>query len=151
MENATQALIIAAGVLIGVLILSLAVYLGNVMGDYAAATQQKMDEDTIAQFNTEFLKYNGLKDLRIQDIITIKNYALEHNKTYSNYDYTKDRAKENNEYIDVYYDDKDSSQILIFTKNDEELLKQALNKKFTCKVVTSTTTGRVNKIFFIET
>lgn len=150
MENAAQALIIAAGVLVGILILSLAIYLGNVMGNYAAATQQKVDESAIAQFNTEFQKYNGLKDLTIQDIITIKNYALEHNQSYSGYDYTKHRALENNEYIDVYYDDKDSSQILIYTKNDEQLLKQALNKKFTCKVVTNTSTGRVNKIYFTE-
>lgn len=150
MENAAQALIIAAGVLIGVLILSLAVYLGNVMGSYAATTQQKLDESAIVQFNTEFQKYNGLKNLTIQDIITIKNYALEHNKTYAGYDYTKHRALEHNEYIDVYYDDKSSSQILIYKKNDEELLKQALNKKFTCKVVTNASTGRVNKIYFIE-
>lgn len=125
MENASQALIMAAGVLIGVLILSLAIYLGATMGNYAADTQKKIDEHIISEFNTEFLKYDGLTNLKIQDVVTLKNYALESNQKYEGYDYTKDRADDNNEYIDVYYKEKSSSQILIFNKKDEELLERS--------------------------
>lgn len=163
MENATQALLIAAGVLIGVLILSLAVFLFSFMGGHAAEIQNKIDEDEIAQFNNKFLKYNGLKNLTMQDIITVKNYALENNKKYDFYNASTDRARDNNDYIDVYYDDNKSRAhtlaALIFNKNDETLLKDELEKveagkkmnRFTCEVEVNSGTGRVNKIYFYET
>ena len=106
MENAAKAFIIAGGVLIGVIILSMTVYLFNLMGRYAAETQSKIDEHQAAQFNDKFLKYAGRTDLTIQDIITVKNYALENNNQVFNYVPTDNayRALDNNEYIDVYYD-----------------------------------------------
>jgi len=80
MENASHALLIAAGVLVGIIILSLGIYLFQVFGGYAETTQQQMSATDIAQFNDKFLKYNGLTNLTIQDVITVKNYALEHNR-----------------------------------------------------------------------
>ena len=44
MENATQALLIGAGVLVGILILSLGIALMNIMGGYAANTQSEISE-----------------------------------------------------------------------------------------------------------
>ena len=46
MENATQALLIGAGVLVGILILSLGVALMNIIGGYAANTQSQIDENS---------------------------------------------------------------------------------------------------------
>ena len=160
MENASQALLIAAGVLIGVLILSLAIYLFSVLGGHAANTQSKIDENQIAQFNDQFLKYSGLTGLTIQDIVTVKNYALESNeKADINYKPSQDRAGDNNDYIDVYYADLKTQAYteaaFILTKKDEELLKAELDKgknsnRFTCEVKVNTNTGRVNKIYFYE-
>lgn len=158
MENASQALLIAAGVLIGVIILSMMVYLFSVFGGYAAQTQSKIDENSVSQFNDKFLKYAGLTNLTIQDVITVKNYALESNKKYSNYN-TSMRAGENNDYIDVYLADTKSQAhtqtALILGEDDEKLLKEEIqvtnSKKITCEVEVNASTGRVNKIYFYRT
>ena len=159
MENASKALIMASGVLIGVIILSMAVYLFNVLGRYVADTQRKIDEDEISQFNDKFLKYNGLTNLTIQDVITVKNYALENNNKYGNYNVSTMRAKNNNDYIDVYLGERKSPSYivlkLILAKDDEELLKTEIqgknDKKITCEVKVNSLTGRVNKIYFYKT
>lgn len=162
MENATQALIIAAGVLVGILILSLAVYLFSIMGGYAANTQKQIEKDEIAQFNSKFLKYDGLKNLTIQDIITVKNYALENNREDGSYNPTSNacRAAENNAYIDVFYAEVEAAahmqSALIMDKEDEQLLSEEIQrindgketKRFTCEVVFNSTSGRVSKIYF---
>lgn len=149
MENATKALIISGGVLVGIIILSLGTYLFFTMGSYMSDTQSDISENVVAQFNNEFLKYNGRKDLGIQDVITVKNFALENNKEDSSYDITK-RAEENNGYIDVYYGKNVNSKTLAFTKDNNELLKTQIDKKFTCTVEINDQTGRVYKIFFYE-
>ena len=147
MENASKALLIGAGVLIGVIILSLAVYLFGVFGRYAEKTQDRITENHITQFNDKFLKYLGLTDLTIQDLITVKNYALENNNQYGIYD-SSIRAANNNEYIDVYYK---NGLALIFDITDEKLLKEELGTKYTCTGVDiNPNTGKVNKILFKE-
>ena len=162
MENASQALLIAAGVLMGILILSLVIYLFSVFGGYAANTQSKIDENDVAQFNQNFLKYSGLTGLTIQDIITVKNYALESNEEHGNYNPNTDRASENNEYIDVYYADSKAAahtaSALILNTQDQTLLENEIEKiksgkgsnRFTCEVTVNRTTGKVSKIYFYE-
>lgn len=146
MENVSQALLTAAGVLIGILILSLGVYLFYTLGGFAANTQNEIQNDRLVQFNSEFLKYESQTNLTIQDVITVKNYALENNNQYTNYNSSIHRANDNNEYVDVYLNGN-----IIFDKKDENLLKQEMGKKFTCKVEISTNTGRVSKVYFSKT
>ena len=59
MENASKALIMAAEILIGVMIISIAVYLFNVLGQYGADTTAEIQESQLQQFNNQFLKYYG--------------------------------------------------------------------------------------------
>jgi len=145
MENATQALLISAGVLIGILILSLGVYLFTTMGGYAAETQEKIDRNNVNKFNDEFLRYSGLNELTIQDVITVKNYALENNKKDGNYNPDVNRASTNNDYIDVFIDGN-----LILKENDQQLLKNKMEKKYTCRVEINSGTGLVNRVHFNE-
>ena len=51
MENASKALLMAAGVLIAVLILSLAVYLFMSFGSESAEFHKQMENDRLNQFN----------------------------------------------------------------------------------------------------
>lgn len=151
MENASQALLIGAGVLIGVIILSMAVYLFGVFGSHSANIQSQIDANQVAQFNDKFLRYAGLTDLTIQDVITVKNYALESNhKVNSNYDYKTCRPGEYNEYIDVWYETA-NRQTLVYKYTDEELLKDNIDSRFTCNVQVNSTTGLVIDICFIRT
>lgn len=147
MENASRALMIAAGVLVGLLILSLAVYLVQIFGDYAADMQSEIAENTLAQFNEKYMKYNGLNNLTIQDVVTVKNNALENNFSYSNYNLSQ-RAGDNNSFIDVFI-----NGTWILGETDEELLKSELednggSTRYSCVVQVNQNTGRVNRIIF---
>ncbi len=57
MENASKALIMAGGVLLGVLLISLAVYLFSSYAEYSSNAYERMEAAQIEQFNAQFLKY----------------------------------------------------------------------------------------------
>lgn len=59
MENASKALIMAAEILLGVMIISIGVYLFATMGEYSATTTAGIEETQIANFNQQFFKYYG--------------------------------------------------------------------------------------------
>lgn len=97
MENATKALFIVAGVLVGMMILSLGVALYYSLQGYISDTQNTMEQNANTQFNTQFLKYINMQPdnsgtityggqryiidfkLRVQDIITAANIAYQNN------------------------------------------------------------------------
>ena len=74
MENASKALLMAAGVLIGVLILSLAVYLFANFGTASAEIHKQKDMNEINKFNTQFTSYEG-KECTVHDIVSVANLA----------------------------------------------------------------------------
>lgn len=103
MENASKALIMAAEVLVGVMIISIGVYIFNVMGNYSAETAEKIEETRIASFNEQFLKYYGTTSTdgstptpikcTIHDIIGLANLA---NKTNQQNDFAMPQEKSDN-------------------------------------------------------
>ena len=82
MENASKALIMAGGVLIGILILSLAVYLFIDFGGKAAVIHDRITSNQLTQFNAQFNVYAGRDDVTIYQIISLVNLAKENNKNY---------------------------------------------------------------------
>ena len=90
MENASRALLMAAGVLVGVLLLSLAVYLFTIFGNFGSEMMTQMNEKNISEFNAQFIKYQSYQDengvwqnlCRAQDVVTIANLAKENNNQY---------------------------------------------------------------------
>lgn len=84
MENASKALLMAAEVLIGLLILSLAVYLFANFGSTSAEINKKNIEQQLVQFNDQYASYLGRQDLTIYDICTIANNAKDNNQKYEN-------------------------------------------------------------------
>lgn len=89
MENASNALIIAGGVLIGVLIMSLAVYLFVDFGSTSAEINKQNEEKQLVQFNSKFTSYEKKDGLTIYDIVTVAGYAKENNKYYGDDDNDK--------------------------------------------------------------
>lgn len=84
MENASNALIMAGGVLIAVLIMSLAVYLFADFGSTSAQINQKTEDQRLVQFNSKFTVYESTeKKWTIYDIITVAGYAHENNIYYT--------------------------------------------------------------------
>lgn len=82
MENASKALLMAAGVLIGILILSLAVYLFVSFGSTSAELHKQNEAQQIAQFNSQFTSYEGKEGITIYDVVTVANLATETNIYY---------------------------------------------------------------------
>lgn len=85
MENASKALLMVAGVLVGVMILSLGVYLFSVFGDSSTEINRRLEQAQIDEFNSQFTKYANKSDLTIHDIVTVANLAKSNN---ANYEYT---------------------------------------------------------------
>ena len=147
MENASKALIMAAGVLIGVLILSLAVYL---FFDFAS-TSSRLHEETrlnqINEFNAQFTSYEIKNDNTFYDIITLANLAKNNNQYYE-----LTTSEEGNYYITVNVDK--GTYINNLEKLSEnklnQLLKSEVNEQnggtlptYQCEVTISPITGLV--------
>ncbi len=86
MENASKALLIAGGMLITILILSLMTYIFSNIARNANSVYKDLDETSISEFNQVFLNFDGKGTttdedaLKTQDVITIVNYARNNNK-----------------------------------------------------------------------
>lgn len=101
MENASKALLMVATVLVGVLILSIGVYLFSIFGDFSSETAKQIEEKKISEFNAQFYKYLGQKECRAHDIVTVANLANENNK---NNEYTDSDRNTGAYYIKVIVD-----------------------------------------------
>lgn len=86
MENASKALIMAAEILLGVMIISIGVYLFSTLRNYSAETVKGMEDTQIEQFNNQFLKFYGTSGgetitCTIHDIVGLANYVQKTNET----------------------------------------------------------------------
>lgn len=161
MENASNALLIAGGVLIGMLILSLAVYLFVDFGSTSADINQRTAEQQLTQFNSKFTVYESKENKwTIYDIITVAGYAHENNKYYTDEDST---GKVDTTFFDNNYKiqvDIIGSGIPIGTTNVQEfstnkyhdmIQDEPINEtglpKYKCEIYYHDN-GRVSKIVF---
>lgn len=100
MENASKALLMAGGILVGVLILALMVTLFLSSRELSTGYEQTKQSEAVQQFNVNFTKYLG-QNLTIHQVVTICNFAYD-NKTHkvlvnNNADnpYTVDKIQDN--------------------------------------------------------
>lgn len=143
MENASKALLMAAGVLIGVLILALAVYLFANFGMTSAEVHKQKDINDINKFNTQFTSYEG-KECLIQDVVSVVNLAINNNNNYS-----LDAEAGNSYYITVNIKSV-KSNLEKQNINLDELIKNNLDKKYKCTTDINSKTQRVYKVTFEE-
>lgn len=82
MENITKALLIAAGVLIAIMILSLIITFKDQLSAYFTEEHDsKMVEQTV-EFNNRFENYNG-QTIRGNDLISVMNRVIDYNNMYT--------------------------------------------------------------------
>lgn len=79
MENASKALLISGGILIAMLIISIAVFLFANYNGLGTSYEQTLDASEIQKFNEKFLKFEGRKDITIQEVVSLANFAREYN------------------------------------------------------------------------
>ena len=162
MENASTALIMAATILIGVLIISTGVYLFTHFGENTKEINERMEQAQIDQINVQFTKYAGVTTCSAHDIVSIANLAKQYNTENG---FTSPVTDEGAYYIQVFVkmNLKDTEIPVNSLKNFESLPEEKYqifmgkysltsdNKKqfFTCSDVTvNSKTGRVSKITF---
>lgn len=157
MENASKALIMAASVLIGVVIMSLAVYLFTYFSSSVNEMNNQIEQGQLQQFNNQFTSYEAKgKTLTIYDVITVTNLAKENNAYYGLTEQT-----DNNFYIKVVFQgtsmesktEKDLTDILLTNSSELDYMEDEITgaeirqlKKYQCEVHFNANTGRVNKI-----
>lgn len=81
MENAVKALEIAAGVLIGVLLMALIVYFFKSIGEWPQQEDDTASVEQVAKFNLEYEVYNK-KGMYGVDVISCLNKAIDNNDKY---------------------------------------------------------------------
>ena len=83
MENASKALLIAGGILLAIITLSLVVYMITAASSMADAQDSKTLAEQITAFNKEYEAYNK-RVMYGTDVITAINKAINHNLTIEN-------------------------------------------------------------------
>ncbi len=143
MENASKALLMAGGVLIGLLIITLAVYLFTSFGTTSAEVNKKNQEQQLVQFNTQYTTYLGRTDLTIYDVVTVANSAHENNVNYAD---VSDHATAYDIIVKIgntRIDNKSQSDI------DNLILVNQTNTKYECTDIEYyDTSGRVKQVTF---
>lgn len=127
MENASKALIIAGGVLIVILVLTLFAYINTKMGSGTHNLYSRLEDHDITEFNQKFLNYDGNKNLKIQDVVTLIN--------------TADNANKNNNIgAQVKVLVNNASYLNKSTDELNKLLMDKADKTYTCNVIV---TGKI--------
>ena len=80
MENASRALIMAGGVLIALIIITILLIMYNNITNYEEAKVERTRGEELAKFNMQYLTYNR-KNVRGNELITLANKIISHNET----------------------------------------------------------------------
>lgn len=166
MENSSQALIMAGGILIGIMIISLAVFLFSDFGATAAEVRSQNEVNKIYEFNSQFTSYQSKEDNTIYDVITVANLATENNKSF---EFPRKKATGSDNYISVYLGSGSNMEYgfgdSVNTMNQQynNIIKNEINAmrinqsqeegdlpRYNCKVDISTTTKRVWRVTFTK-
>lgn len=146
MENASKAIIMAGGILIAVIIMTIGVYVFATFGGSSKDIQEQLNSRNLAEFNNNFTKFQDSKEITIHDIISLANFARQYNVDMGlNY---RDKS-----YINVCIGKTNLSND---TTQDIELLKSKSTngkeiKYYECqKIEYYEDTKRVNRIVFTE-
>lgn len=79
MENASKALLIAGGVLLAIMVVSLLILTFTKISDYQSSAQTLQKDSQLAQFNEQFVQY-AQKDTKGTDLITLLNRVIDYNQ-----------------------------------------------------------------------
>lgn len=135
MENASKALLMAGGVLIAILILTLIIYMGTTIRGLAKSQDNKALAEQTAEFNAQYEAYNKTV-MYGTDVITVVNKAIDYNS----------RTDVDGQYkVNIKVLDKDNQEISV--RYDSEF-KTSI---FRCtNVEYNSTTGRVKLMEFTQ-
>ncbi len=82
MENASRAMIIAGGILIGMLIIGALAYMFTELGNYQSDQVDKLEVEQLAEFNEQFLTYDR-DNVTIMELKSLYNKIESSNEQYN--------------------------------------------------------------------
>lgn len=165
MENATKALLIAGGVLIAIIILTILVKTYGNIGAFQRQQMSQEEAEQIEEFNKDYTKYDG-QYVYGTEVITIINKILDYKEKQGieievkisfldPYEYQIKNKKYTTKSINLK-NESDVYTFIDFTRNNtnfnnENDSSDIKNRAFKCtKVDQDSTTGKVNYIEFQE-
>ena len=131
MENASEALLIAGGILLAILTISAFVLMFNNVATIEGAQERSAEAKRLAKWNAEWEAYNK-KLLYGTEVLTVMN-----------------KAKQNN--IDYYENDEYKVNVELYDENENPIKNQELEirKIYSCMdILYNENTGRVKTIMF---
>lgn len=118
MENASKALLIAGGILIAILILSMAVYLFSTYRNVGTRYDTTMESNEKIKFNTNFTKFIGRSNVTAQEIVSVVNFVNEY-------------EEKNQIHIDVYAPNNiNNSDLIKFIQDNSDIMFKCLNIEY---------------------
>ena len=159
MENATKALLIAGGVLIGVMIIAVLIYMISNLSTISTSQEQAREAEQLQEFNKTYESYQK-KKLRGTEFVSLINTSI-----HSNNQNSGDAEKQIAVYVTTISGDKAdglSASTYCFTGADESLFLSIFNdgekrnafmyeRYFECTQLRyNSENGRVNEIYFQE-
>jgi len=168
MENASKALLMAASVLLGLMIISLGVVLFNIFSKYSIDAQEEIQNNQISEFNNQFLKYVSYIDskmskeekkekqilLTAHDVVTIANLAKENNKNYELGDNENYSESSNYIRIDVpgyeSFEKKDIKSYTKFIENNDIISGTPEKKYFVCSIENVIISKVTKKVIYMK-
>lgn len=137
MENASNALMIAGGVLIGVLLVSIIVVAFYGASNLAKSYDTNISEMSVQAFNENFEQYQNV-DVDIHDIISLAHFAKDYN-------IKNDLSKTDSIYIKVKCEIDSGAKEELQEKTDKQLFEELLGvgtnknydptQKYKCKEI----------------
>ena len=162
MENATKALLIAAGVLIAIMVISALVLMFDRISEVSQTEQDALVAQQLTEFNREYEAFNR-RDLWGGQIISVMNKMLDNNSKYLTLDednYMMDISVKFTVIDDFFNKKKEGttystlasfSQKFAEAQRTEDQLTELKRKLFKCvSVEYNEETGRVQKMYFEE-
>lgn len=144
MENASQALIIAGGILIAIIVLSVGIYLFVNYSKVSESYGQSQTNKEINKFNTNFTKYMERTNITAQEIITLKNFAESYDKkngTKTIVDYPNKKEADDDDIKKQSYNDAEF--IMEYSLTEKGQLQY-----YSCKEIEYDKNGRIKSIKF---
>lgn len=133
MENASNALLIIGAVLIGVMILSVGIYLVSSFRTSSTQINGQIEQNKIEAFNKEFTKYEGQEQIRAHQIVSIANLARHNN--FRNYDEVLNSPHDSPYYITVSVTTKSGATTVTDTSFEKILPDNSNHQAFEKKMI----------------
>lgn len=80
MENASQALLIAATILIALIVLSIGIYLISNSSRVGESYEQTQELNEVTKFNSKFTVFVERDDITAQEVLTLYNFVENYNQ-----------------------------------------------------------------------